>query len=218
MWFFIRNEWRPIRWGLFVTLTKYDNDALCRKNGWSDGEGGGGGGGTGIIWAKLFDNLWPGQIMFSELGDRVQCPGSVRWPVNGQAGDTITDTIAILQIHSKIQYLQLSPAGPAASVRIFLSSPPTKSAKWYFVILWHSHCDWSRDGCTPPNVRDTFYRHGVTSHVTNIQKTILFTHHTTTPQIYWHWGNHFIFCIWSHVMFSGNRERHFHWSLKLWCS
>ena len=215
MWFFIRNEWRPIRWGLFVTLTKYDNDALCRKNGWSDGEGGGGG--TGIIWAKLFDNLWPGQIMFSEPGDRVQCPGSVRWPVNGRAGDTITDTIAILQIHSKIQYLQLSPAGPAASVRIFLSSPPTKSAKWYFVILWHSHCDWSRDGCTPPNVRDTFYRHGVTSHVTNIQKTILFTHYTPYLLAL---GKSFylLYLVTWHAIFQENRERHVHRSLKLWWS
>ena len=91
-----------------------------------------GAGGSGIIRAKLFHKplAWPGQIMFSERSDRVSNV-QTRGPVTSQwgPGDTITDTIAILQIHSKIQYLQLSPAGPAASVRIFLSSPPTKSAK-----------------------------------------------------------------------------------------
>ena len=116
-----------------------------------------GGEGAEVIWAKLFHlSPWLGKIRFWECGDRVssdwvQCPVSSEWW--GQ-GDTITDTIAILQIHSKIQYLQLSPA-PAPG--IFLSSPPTKSAKWYFVILWRSYCDWSRDSCTPPNVRSTFY-------------------------------------------------------------
>ena len=38
-----------------------------------------------------------------------------------------------VQIHSKIQYLQLSNS------HIFWL-PPTKSAKWYFVILWHFCC------------------------------------------------------------------------------
>ena len=71
-----------------------------------------GAGGSGIIWAKLFHKplAWPGQIMFSELGDRVSSV-QTQGPVTSQwgPGDTITDTIAILQIHSKIQYLQLSP-------------------------------------------------------------------------------------------------------------
>ena len=42
--------------------------------------------------------------MFSELGDRVSSV-QTRGPVTSQwgPGDTITDTIAILQIHSKIQ-------------------------------------------------------------------------------------------------------------------
>ena len=77
-------------------------------------------------------------MFYPEMDDvALLLPPPYKWfskwsPMPGQSGlevqRTMADTIAILQIHPKIQYLQLSVAAD-------IFEPPTKSAKLYFVIL-----------------------------------------------------------------------------------
>ena len=146
------------------TVTKCDNDVLFRKmddcvQAPQCAVSGRSGGGSFFI-SRL------GEMWLWQAGARPQwC-----WPYSGHQLNGAElhngDTIAILQIHSKIQYLQLSPTAqpstpPAASrASWYIFEPPTKSAaKWYFVILWHFCCCIvivASGGCTPSNKSHTF--------------------------------------------------------------
>ena len=109
--------------GLFVPLTKWFNAVLSWKNGW-------------FVWIEReVASSLPALAWTYSVG-----AWSIWWPeleLNGAELHTMSDTIAILQIHSKIQYLQLSHTSSGADI----FEPPTKSAaKWYFVVLWHFVC------------------------------------------------------------------------------
>ena len=100
------------------------------------------GAGGGLSKVKRFQFLSPQHtyeawknfdIAWSVVTMRPWVNGAELCSTPGCGASTMSDTIAILQIHPKIQYLQLSVAAD-------IFEPPTKSAKLYFVILWHFVC------------------------------------------------------------------------------
>ena len=122
---------RLIHFQLFVTLTKYDNDVLLWKNG--------------SLCMKRWGYEPPPSMAWKNLKLLLV---NHWWPKPSGGGGVVNGASCGTQWLIQLPFCRFTEKFNICSCHrtdADIFEPPTKSAKWYFVILWHfgSYC-WAR--------------------------------------------------------------------------